>query len=608
MLAVAGSAPVRAAAASGPSELFSYPDFSTVSGLQLNGTAQQATGNVLSLTRPVPGGAGSVFGTQQVDLTQSFSTSFVFNLSNGSSPPADGITFTVQGSSGGATALGQSGGGLGVMGLSPAAWVEFDTWYNGGIDINANHVAVLTSANATETSTSAVDPGFALYGGGPVHAWVTYDATAQTLSVWASLTPTQPPAPLVNIPINLAQLVGASAFVGFTGATGAYDAEQDLVSWQFTGAAAIQTTETSVVFVHGINGNFRAVQNAAASGDPTEWGDLVQPVNANSNLSIFPYYQDVGYSLSGSSNQSCDPAQPGPVTALSSNLYVDPNKPPFLGVESSSYCDSQSALALDAQALDQLVQTSHANVLVANSMGGAITRGWLAYAQHNDPNDTSVEMRDLQDVIFLQGAQEGSWIAAGGEGVQHALSEAGNAPLVGPVVDFLDRALISKIGFDPRRPGVVDLVPASDWYQSVNPDLYPVSVNYYNVVTDEQAQVETCVLLFCSRTGTAHFGDTVLLPGADDPSAMPSGGGSRFLPPSTVLTAGYARYEYTIGHLYTFSLASVITASAAPTLIEDPASHFNFGSNVNELTVQSCNSQQQVTVTTLVLHVVQGRC
>ena len=259
ILAFAGSTSVPAAAASGTSQLFSYPDFSSVSGLQLNGTAQQdASRDVLSLTRPVPGQAGSAFATQQVDLTQSFSTTFVFNLSNGSSPPADGITFTIQGSSAGGAALGQSGGGLGVMGLSPAAWVEFDTWYNGGIDINANHVAVLTSTNATETSTSAADPGFALYGGGPVHAWVSYDASVNTLSVWASLTPTQPAMSLLTMPINLAQVVGASGSVGFTGATGAYDAEQDLLTWQFTGAASNQSAAPATVFVHGINGNAEA--------------------------------------------------------------------------------------------------------------------------------------------------------------------------------------------------------------------------------------------------------------------------------------------------------------------------------------------------------------
>ena len=104
---LAASASVPVAAASGSSDLFSYPDFSTVSGLQLNGTAQQLpVGNVLSLTRPVPSAAGSVFATQQVDLTRNFSTSFVFNLSNGSAPPADGVTFAIQGSSAGAAALG----------------------------------------------------------------------------------------------------------------------------------------------------------------------------------------------------------------------------------------------------------------------------------------------------------------------------------------------------------------------------------------------------------------------------------------------------------------------------------------------------------------------
>jgi streptogramin lyase len=361
---------------------------------------------------------------------------------------------------------------------------------------------------------------------------------------------------------------------------------------------------SSVVFVHGINGNFRALQNAASSGDASNWGELLEPLAGNSNLSVFPYYQDLGYSAIGTANADCG-VMPAPVTYPTSNLYLNPVGS-VLGEESSSFCDSESALALDAQALDQFVQSKQANVVVANSMGGAIARGWLAYAQHKDPTDTSPEMKDLEDVVFLQGAQQGSWLAGLGEGAQGGVTAA-----LGPVLGSLEKLAVERLSFDPLRPGVADLAPTSDWYKSVNSDPIPTNVNYYNVFTDEQIQLETCFLMWCGNTGSpVQMGDTVMLPGGDAPSAMPSTGGARFLPAAQ---AGYQRYEYEIGDLYTWSLAGVIKnpIGSASILIDNPASHFNFGSHANEasaFTVRSCNSSQQVTVTNLVLQVVRGEC
>lgn len=582
--------------------LFDYPDFSSVAGLQLNGTAEQS-GNLLSLTRPTDYQAGSAFDLTKVDLTRDFATSFEFNLSNGSSPPADGLTFAIQNAPQGTSALGSVGGGLGVMGLASAAWVEFDTYYNSGIDINANHIAVLSSNDNVENNSNAVDPGFPLHGDGPVYAWVSYDAASSSISVWASPSSTRPASPLLVAPLDLAQVVGASGFVGFTAAVGASNSQQDVLGgWTFDGYPA--PTASNVVFVHGINGNFRDIRAAELNGDPSNWGPLVQPLHLEAHLTIFPYYQDVGYSPTGSVNQNCDPLMPGPVTDPNSNLYLDPNSPPLLGVESQSYCDSQSALALNAQALDQLVRSSQANVVVADSMGGAIARGWLAYAQHKDPADTSPEMAGLKDVVFLQGAQQGSWIASGASG----LADCASVPVLGGLCQGLGGTVIKLAGFDPLRPGVVDLAPRSNWYQSVNPDAFPLDVNYYNVITDEQVQLQNCVLFWCGNLGAPkNLGDTVLLPGNDSPSAMPSSGGSRFLPGPV---AGYQRYEYEIGHLYTFNLADAVVQlpKTISILTGDPASHFNFGSNVNSLNVQSCNSSQQETVTSLVLQVAQGQC
>jgi pimeloyl-ACP methyl ester carboxylesterase len=418
--------------------------------------------------------------------------------------------------------------------------------------------------------------------------------------------------------LNLNTALGLPEFlITLTGSSGTPTSVEVQLTWTGVNDPSCvpggHPTTPNVVFVHGINGNFVGLQNAAIGNDPSDknWIELLQPLASKSNLSIFAYYQDAGYSDAAPStpNVDCALVAPPPVTDPHKYLYVDPTASPYLGTVSSSFCDSQSALAFDAQALDGLVKLSKSNVVVANSMGGAITRGWLAYAQHNDPTDTSPEMTNLKDVVFLQGAQQGSWIAAGGAALQNAFGSVSQIPILDGLAQNLENYLVQKIGFDPRRPGVVDLAPVSKWYKSVNPDPFPVKVNYFNVATDEVAVANTCVLFLCWDAGQLDLGDLVLLPGQNTTKALPSSGGSLFLPKPQ---SGFARYQDVIGRAYTFSLLDVLgDLSAVTTLAGDSATHFNFGSHVNEasaFTVQSCNSTQQETVTNLVLQVVQNQC
>src|SRR5262249_1333146 len=63
-------------------------------GLQANGSARFA-GTVARITPAQNGQAGSVFSKTQVNVA-SFNTTFTFQMSAGSNPIADGLTFTVQ--------------------------------------------------------------------------------------------------------------------------------------------------------------------------------------------------------------------------------------------------------------------------------------------------------------------------------------------------------------------------------------------------------------------------------------------------------------------------------------------------------------------------------
>ncbi|MFF2484516.1 S-layer homology domain-containing protein [Paenibacillus sp. NPDC058071] len=74
---------------------------------------------------------GSVFNQQRVTLSdnRSFSTYFSFKMEGGSQ--ADGIVFALQTAS---NEAGASGGGLGYSGVQKSIGVEYDTYYNVGID------------------------------------------------------------------------------------------------------------------------------------------------------------------------------------------------------------------------------------------------------------------------------------------------------------------------------------------------------------------------------------------------------------------------------------------------------------------------------------------
>ena len=83
----------------------SYPSFTNSTDFQLNGTAKIVPPS-LQLTSAQVGAAGSAYYQRPINPSLSFQTQFQFSLHNGTSPPADGITFVIQSS--GLSALGAS--------------------------------------------------------------------------------------------------------------------------------------------------------------------------------------------------------------------------------------------------------------------------------------------------------------------------------------------------------------------------------------------------------------------------------------------------------------------------------------------------------------------
>lgn len=213
-----------------------YPDFSSVAGLQLNGNAAQA-GSALRVTPATFGQAGSVFSSTTVSLASSasFSTYFQFRFSSaggacdGLGCGADGLVFAVQTVS---NTAGGAGGGIGFQGLANSVGIEFDTWFNGGLDDDSNHVGVDINGNVNSIVRTPVTEAD-MNNGGIWNAWIDYNGATNLLEVRLTQAAARPAAALLSLTRNLAADLGTTnAFVGFTSGTGAAFANHDVLRWQ----------------------------------------------------------------------------------------------------------------------------------------------------------------------------------------------------------------------------------------------------------------------------------------------------------------------------------------------------------------------------------------
>lgn len=217
---------------------FYYPDFGSLSGLQLNGHAPSATaaapGDVLRLTDNY-NESGSVFSTSAITLTgASFSTYFSFQMTGSrgifddDGNGADGIVFVVQTVS---NTAGGAGGGIGYAGLQDSVGIEFDT-YGNGHDPDGNHVGVNLDG-AIVSSDTVYEP--TRFNDGQVwHSWVDYNGATDLLEVRYSLGASRPALANLSYVVDLELILGSpNAYVGFTAGTGSAANEHDILEWQF---------------------------------------------------------------------------------------------------------------------------------------------------------------------------------------------------------------------------------------------------------------------------------------------------------------------------------------------------------------------------------------
>lgn len=333
------------------------------------------------------------------------------------------------------------------------------------------------------------------------------------------------------------------------------------------------------IFVHGLGGSH--VEDSFAP--------LIRRLQSEyageGQVYRFQYWQDIGDRPPGSTTRECGPdARSG----------FEPNTPSFgLPLTTSprgltaAICDSQSDVGINAVLLEREVRRMHERfggrvTLIANSLGGAITRAYLAYAQASD----SPTLGYVDLVVFLQAAHQGSYLTLARPEISASTSPLGYLAVVA-----LGEAVRARLGYDPNSPAFEDLRPLSDTYRWVNldPAHVPNGIAYLNVASAIDVTVEANIFGYRWVIDRLSLGDVALLPGADSPTALPLLGGARF-DPRVIARGGpgtdqvILRRDVPVG----IELLAPLGDGGLPALLDSlqfPEWHGAFGERMGEITV-----------------------
>jgi hypothetical protein len=180
----------------------------------------------LILTDGVTDTAVAVWNQQTVPLSGTFTVQFDYQA--GGSKAADGVTFAFQNE--GLTAAGGAGGLLGYVGITGATAAYQINIYNGHT-IGSNFVTTNTSGSYLTTGNVAFNSG------NVIQVKLEFDGTSQTVTENLTDTVTGATFSRTYSNINLANLLGASAYIGFTGGDGGATSIQTVSAFSYTNAS-----------------------------------------------------------------------------------------------------------------------------------------------------------------------------------------------------------------------------------------------------------------------------------------------------------------------------------------------------------------------------------
>lgn len=201
----------------------------TFSGIDVSlvGSATILPGGDLQLTPPGTYRSGAAWATDAISTTTSFATTFSFSLdAAGLSTMADGIAFAIQGE--GPASLGYNGGYIGFTGIDGNRVVGsvIQTYVN-------NRLGLAMNGDASSAVPAPANLGAAALITGS--ETVTYDAASHTLGMQGHIVVDGTSHYVSDsLSVDLETLFGQTAYVGFTGGTGALYADQRITSWSVT--------------------------------------------------------------------------------------------------------------------------------------------------------------------------------------------------------------------------------------------------------------------------------------------------------------------------------------------------------------------------------------
>lgn len=225
---------------------FNFPNFVASDSLIL---ARDATivGDTLRLTSATRGQGGASWYRYQEPVNDSFQTIFRFQITQrgGLGGGADGFAFVIQNS--GDSVIGLDGGNIGYGGILNSLAIEFDTYDNGSIDPNNNHISIQSRGVLANSPSQTYSLGWSStvpsFIDGSVHiAKITY--ASDTFRVYLDDLTTAAITSRVNLD-SLLSLNAAYAWVGFTAATGNGYENHFILDWSFD--TAIDTSYAGII-------------------------------------------------------------------------------------------------------------------------------------------------------------------------------------------------------------------------------------------------------------------------------------------------------------------------------------------------------------------------
>jgi hypothetical protein len=265
---------------------------SVISGFGGNGTGWTANlvghaatviaDDVLTLTDNNANQARSAWFNTPVS-TGSFTASFTYQA--GGDKAADGITFAFQNQ--GLQALGNAGGSLGYAGITgPSAAYQINLYagHVQGTNFVTNGPGEFGGAGSY-FATSPVN----VTSGNPIHVALSYDAKAGTLTETLTDQTTTATHTLTYTNRNLAALLGPTAYIGFTGASGGATATQTIREFRFVSSdSQLHAAEVTLQSLSGGIGRsgdpLRMTQGAGQFNASAETGVYVLQTSGNLNV------------------------------------------------------------------------------------------------------------------------------------------------------------------------------------------------------------------------------------------------------------------------------------------------------------------------------------